>query len=117
MNELLSNPAVQTALVVAIVAGLNAFVAWLKQKFPTQAASIEANWCYLQPIVEYAMQAAKMSLSRGVGNGTPADDIISKAVAEFSASYRKMEGKDATVKEIAAARAEITSAVSRVTGG
>lgn len=117
MNELLANPAVQTALVAVIVVGLNSLVAWLKQKFPTQAARVEANWCYLQPVVDYAMACATGAKANSTGNATLYSNIIAKAVTEFADSYRRLEGKDATDKEIAAARIEIAAAVSRVTGG
>lgn len=117
MNELLSNPAVQAALVLAIVTGLNALVAWLKQKFPTQAASVEANWCYLQPIVAAAMQKAKAAVDKSSFGSSVATGIVSQALVDFVDSYRKFEGKDATAAEINAARAELTSAVERATGG
>ncbi len=114
MNELLSNPAVQTALITVIVIGLQALATWLKQKFPTQAASVEANWCYLQPAVEYALirvQAASVS------GAVPYAAIIAQAVTQFADSYRKLEGKDASTAELNAARTEITAAVSRATTG
>lgn len=117
MNELLSNPAVQTALVLAIVTGLNALVAWLKQKFPTQSARVESNWCYLQPVVEYAMACAKNAAATSGGTAVVLDGIVSRSLAEFSASYRKLEGKDVPAADLVAARNEITAAVLRVTGG
>lgn len=117
MNELLSNPSVQTALVLVIVTGLNALVAWLKQKFPTKSAQIEANWCYLQPVVTAAMTAAQDAMAKPSFGSSVAANIVSKSLSEFCDSYRLLEGKDATAAEIAAARSEIVSAVSRVTGG
>lgn len=117
MNELLANPAVQAALVMAIVVALQCLTAWIKQKFPTQAKLVEDNWCYLQPVVDYAMACATGAKANSTGNATLYSNIVSKAVAEFTASYRKLEGKEATGKEIAAARNEIAAAVARVTGG
>ena len=116
MKELLANEAVQTALVVVIVTGLNALVNWLKQKFPTQKALVEANWCYLQPAVEGAIAAARAAKVQPEWAGT-ISGIVMRSMTEFADSYRKLEGKDATDAEIKAARAEITSAVERVTGG
>lgn len=117
MNELLSNPAVQTALVAVIVIGLNALVAWLKKKFPSAAASVEANWCYLQPVVEIAIARAQAFISNQTGTTSMYSAVIAQALTQFADSYRKLEGKDPTSKELAAAQAEIASAVSRVTTG
>ena len=117
MNELLQNEAVQTALVVVIVTALNALVAWLKMKFPSQSARVEANWCYIQPAVESAMAAAKDAVAKSSFGGNAAAGIVSKALTEFADAYRKLEGKDASAAEIKAARVEIASAVDRVTGG
>jgi hypothetical protein len=117
MNELLSNPAVQTALIAVIVIGLQALVTWLKQKFPTQAASVEANWCYLQPVVEVAMNRAREIVSNQTGTTSMYSAVIAQAVTQFADSYRKLEGKGPTSKELDAAQAEIATAVSRVTTG
>lgn len=117
MNELLSNPTVQTALIAAIVVGLNALVAWFKKTFPTLAASVDSNWCYIQPLVEQAMAKAQYAFSKSTFSFAGITEIIDQSVIEFKDSYRKLEGKDATAKEIEAARAEITAAVARVTGG
>ena len=117
MNELLANPAVQAALVTAIVVGLNAIVAWLKQKFPTQNALVEANWTYLQPVVVAAMSAAREAIIKSSYVPAVGSVIIAKALSEFCDMYRKLEGKDATMAEINAAQTEITAAVARVTGG
>lgn len=115
MKELLANPAVQTALVLAIVTALNAAVAWLKQKFPTSSARVEANWCYLQPVVEAAVAAAKAELAKSEVVPATISNIISKAVDDFAASYKLFEGKDASSAELAAARNEIAATVSRAT--
>ena len=115
MQELLNNPAVQAALVFAIVTALNALVAWLKQKFPTQAALVESNWCYLQPVVSAAIAKAKVSAA-GM-NDTAVSAIITKALADFAESYRTLEGKAASAKELAAARAEIAGAVAKTLEG
>lgn len=112
MNELLQNPVIQTALITAIVACLNALVNWLKKKFPTQAAQVESNWCYLQPVVEAAMAQASEK-----NPGGTAQSILLKGLADFAESYRKLEGKEPTTAEINAAQTEISAAISRVTGG
>ena len=111
MNELLNNPLIQAALVTLIVTGLNALVAWVKQKFPTQTALVEANWCYLQPVVTAAIAKAK---SQAVGiTGTAVGNIIATALDDFSQAYKTLEGKEASVKEISAARIEIANAVAK----
>ena len=117
MNELLSNPAVQTALVLVIVTGLNALVAWLKNKFPTQSARVEANWCYLQPVIIGAIAEAQNAVAKSSFNSSAAVAIATKALTEFADSYRLLEGKTATTAELESAHAEITSAIARVTGG
>ena len=116
MNELLSNPAVQLAAVALIVTALNALVAWIKIKFPTQAALVESNWCYLQPAVEAAIAAGKKASSNGTLTGGVAATIVLSALSDFGASYKKLEGKAATDAEMDAARTEITTALARETG-
>ena len=118
MTELLNNPAIQAALVVVIVTALNALVAWLKKTFPTQAASVEANWCYLQPLVEGAMAAANRAIGSGsVLTGTNVAAIVEDAVTAFKAQYKQLEGKSATSWEIESARNELLKAVARVAVG
>ena len=111
MNELLNNPLIQAALVTLIVTGLNALVAFLKQKFPTQAALVESNWCYLQPVVTAAIAAAK-ERAQGI-TGAVVGNIISKSLDDFSQAYKTLEGKEASAKEIGAARMEIANAVAK----
>ena len=115
MNELLNNPLIQAALVTLIVTGLNALVAFLRQKFPTQAALVEANWCYLQPVVTAAIAAAKAQAT-GI-TGAAVGNIIAKALDDFSVAYKTLEGKDASSKELSAARTEIASAVAKALEG
>ena len=118
MNELLENPLIQAALVTVIVTALNAVVAYIKQKFPTQAALVERTWCYIQPVVTSAVAAAKANASLGAITGTNVGNIIAKALNDFSATYKTLEGKEATAQEINAAQTEITNAVAKaVTGG
>jgi len=117
MNELLANPVIQTAVVLLLVKVITALVDWLKAKFPTQAASVESNWCYLQPVVEAAMKTAQAAMGKSSFSGKAVGDIIAKSLAEFADQYRKLEAKEASDAELAAARNEITAAVERVTGG
>jgi len=115
MNELLNNPLIQAALVTLIVTGLNALVAFLKQRFPTQAALVEANWCYLQPVVTAAIADAK---AQAVGiTGTAVGSIVAKALEDFTQAYKTLEGKEASDKEIGAARIEIANAVAKALEG
>ena len=62
MNQLLQNEAVQAALITLIVVGLNALVAWVKSK--TKGSLVEANWCYLQPIVAAFIKAAQEAVGK-----------------------------------------------------
>ena len=118
MNELLQNQAVQTALVTVIVVALNALVVWLKQKFPTQTALVESNWCYLQPVVDAAITNARTALTTGNGDNTSMNNIIARAFVDFCDSYRKFEATDVVPASVqTAARAEITNAVANVIGG
>lgn len=117
MNELLSHPYVQTALVLVIVTGLNALVAWLKQKFPTQVALVESNWCYLQPLVLAAIVQAKAAGSRANLDGGVGGKILLATLAQFEETYLKLEGKRPTSAELNAARNEITAAINRAVGG
>ena len=117
MNELLQNPAVQTALVALIVIGLNALAAFIKSKFPTQAKLVEANWCYLQPIVSAAMVEAQAEFASGRSTVYTLGLISTRALTAFRDEYARLEGKEPNIAELAAARNEISSAVDRVTYG
>lgn len=114
MEELLSNPAVQAALVVAIVTGLNMLVAWLKSRFPTQVALVDANWCYIQPLVIAVMDKAKAYATRADLDAGAGMKIVLSALAEFEATYQKLENKLPTAAEMNAAREEFTAAINRV---
>lgn len=117
MDGLLSNPVIQTALVALIVTALNALVAFIKQKFPTQAALVEANWCYLQPVVTAAIAEAKKAAVADVVMESAVGSIITKALHDFAESYRTLEGKAASGNELVAARAEIAAAVAKALEG
>ena len=113
MNELLQNSAVQAALVTLIVIVLNALVAFIKQKFPTQAALVESNWCYLQPVVQAAIAEVKKSTGASGISGSTLGLIIAKALDDFAATYKTLEGKDATAAELNAAKTEIAALVAK----
>ena len=115
MNQLLQNEAVQTALITLIVVALNALVAWVKSK--TKGSLVEANWCYLQPIVAAFINAAKDAVGKPETGASAYDNLIAKSLTEFSDQYNLFEGKAPTEAEIAAARAELVAALQRVIGG
>lgn len=115
MEELLNNPLIQAAIVTVIVTAMNAVAALIKQKFPTQAALVESNWCYLQPVVTAAIAAAKAQAA-GI-TGTAVGNIIAKALDDFSQAYKALEGKEASGKELSAARTEIAAAVAKALEG
>ena len=114
MNQLLSNEAVQTALITLIVIGLNALVAWLKAK--TKGSLVESNWCYLQPIVAAFIKAAQEAIGKPDTVIGTYNQIIAKSLVEFADQYNLFEGKAPTEAEIAAARAELVAALQRVLG-
>ena len=114
MQELLNNPAIQTAVVLLVVTALNALVAWIKQKWPNQAALVEKNWCYIQPAIEAAISKAREA-TRNRGSDKFLSAIISEATVTFADKYELLEGKPASDGEIIAARAEITKVVNNVT--
>ena len=118
MQELLSNTAVQAAIAGVIVVLLNTFVAYIKTKFPTQAALVEKNWCYLQPAVEAAIAKAE-ALVKENGKLTAVSSvssIVANGVLQFMDQYAKLEGTAASTAEVAAARAEIVEAVNKIVG-
>ena len=115
MNQLLQNEAVQAALITLIVVALNALVAWVKSK--TKGSLVEANWCYLQPIVAAFIKAAQEAVKKSDTGAAVYNTIISKSLAEFAGQYNLFEGKAPTEAEIAAARAELVAALQRVLGG
>lgn len=112
MNELLSNPTVQAALGMLIIVALQSLTAWLKLKFPTETKLVDSNWCYIQPILDAAINQAAQK-----NPNNPVQSILLRSVTDFVDSYRKLEGKEPTTAEINAARNEIAAAVARVTGG
>ena len=114
MQELLNNPAIQAAVVLVIVTALNALVSVIKQKFPTQAALVEKNWCYLQPVVGAAIDKVSAAIKTNGVAPAFASAIIAESLTKFVDQYRLFEGKDASTAEITAARAEITAAVNKV---
>ena len=114
MEELLKDPSVQTAVVVLIVTAINVLIAYIKQKWPNQAALVEKNWCYIQPAIEAAILKAREA-TRNRGAEAFLSAIISEATVMFADKYELLEGKPASDSEIIAARAEITKAVNNVT--
>lgn len=114
MQELFNNPAIQTAVVTLVVMLLNAAIMLLKQKFPTQAALVEKNWCYLQPVIGAAIDKAAQAVKSNNVAPSYVTAIIAESLAKFADQYRLYEGKDAGVDEITAARAEIAAAVKKV---
>lgn len=115
MQELLKDPSVQTAVVVLIVTAINVLVAYIKQKWPNEAAIIEKNWCYIQPAVEAAIAKAQEAI-RNKASATALSAIISESVTMFADKYKLLEGKQASTAEISAARSEIAKAVDSVKG-
>jgi len=113
--SILQNEAVQTALIALIVIGLNALVAWVKSK--TKGSLVDANWCYLQPIVAAFIRAAQEAVGKPETVIGTYNQIIAKSLAEFADQYNLFEGKAPTEAEIAAARAELVAALQRVLGG
>lgn len=114
MNELLQNEAVQAALITLIVVALNALIAWIKTK--TKGSIIEANWCYLQPVVA-AFIVAVQSVAKDAEDATESYmRIIAKSLAEFTTQYNLLEGKEPTAAEIKAVKAELYSTLQRVLG-
>lgn len=114
MKELLTNDAVQTAIILVIVTALNAAVAWIKAKFPSQTAIVESHWCYLQPAVELAMKAAKEYAEKSALGGGVIVGIAQEALEKFSEDYRKFENAEPTEAVISAARSEIAAAIDKV---
>ena len=115
MNQLLSNEAVQAALITLIVVGLNALVAGVKSK--TKGSLVESNWCYLQPIVAAFINAAKDAVGKPETGASAYGNLIAKSLTEFSDQYNLFEGKAPTEAEISAARKELAAALERVIGG
>lgn len=115
MNELLQNEAVQAALIALIVVGLKALVEFIKSK--TAGSLVDANWCYLQPIVAGFINAAKDAVGKPETGASVYGNLIAKSLTEFADQYNLFEGKAPTEAEIAAARKELAAALERVIGG
>ena len=117
MEQVLSNPLIQAALVALLLVALNAAKVWLQTRFPTQAKLIDENWCYLGPLVKRAIVDTQAELAKGGVAGSAAARIIEKTTDAFAAEYRTLERKEPTSAELSAARAEIAVAVEKVIGG
>lgn len=101
-----------------VVTLLQAATTFIKRRFPSNAALVESNWCYIQPLVDTAIYRAQ---SAAAGTTSIADNvalkILADAVREFKSTYAKFEGKPASVKEIDAVHAEIADVIQRTIRG
>lgn len=113
VTGVLSDPKVQTVVVLFVVAVVQSATSWIKAKFPTQAKLVEDNWCYIQPFAEAALKQSRELLNKSSLSSNAAYDIITKMLDEFVQSYRDMEGKEPTAAVISAARKEIEAVVMK----
>ena len=116
MNQLLSNEAVQTALIALIVVALNALAQWVRSKV-SHTKIVDDYWCYIQPVAEAVRVEIVKSLEGGTLSTTVMGAIVQRALAQFADSFRLNEGKQPTATQIAAVETELVDVAERATGG
>lgn len=114
MEQLLQNPVIQGAIIVFIVASLNALTAWIKAN--TKAEIVDKYWCYLQPIVDGAMDAVHTAARNQATSDNVYKQIVASGVVKWVDDFRKFEGKDPTDRQISAVRTELQNTVKTLTG-
>jgi len=114
MNELLANEAVQTALVVVIVTGLNALAAWVKGL--TKTGIVNEYWSYVQPVADAVMKEVAELARKAQASESAIKAAVSRGVVQFADTYAKHEGAAPTVRQLNAVEAELQDAAGRVFG-
>ena len=116
MNQLLSNEAVQSALIALIVVGLNALAQWVRSKV-SYTKIVDDYWCYIQPLAEAVRGEIVKLLQDGTLSTTVMGAIVQRALAQFADSFRLNEGKQPTATQIAAVETELVDVAERAIGG
>ena len=115
MNELLSNPTVQAALVAVVVVALKALATWINSKV-SYTAQLNEYWCYVHPVIASALDQAQAAVQAGTWGTAVLRDISTKSLVELADTFRKFEGKEISGTLLAAASDEIEKALAKVSG-
>lgn len=112
MDSILSNEAVQSAIIALIVVGLNALAQWVRSKV-SHTKIVDEYWCYIQPVAEIVRAEAVKELKDGTAATSVFSAIVQKGLATWADSFRLNEGREPTVTQIAAVSGELENVVER----
>ena len=115
MNELLSNPTVQAALVAVVVVALKALATWINSKV-SYTAQLNEYWCYVHPVIASALDQAQVAVKAGTWGTVIMRNLAAQSLAELADTFRKFEGKEISGTLLAAASDEIEKALAKVSG-
>lgn len=113
MNELLSNPTVQAALVAVVVVALKALATLINSKV-SYTAQVNEYWCYIQPVIATALDQAQDAVKEGTWGTVTMRDIATRALIEINDAFVKFEGKEPSQTLLAAASDEIEKTLTKV---
>lgn len=116
MDSVLSNEAVQSAIIALIVVALNALAQWVRSKV-SHTKIVDEYWCYIQPVAELVRAEAVEALEDGTAATSVLAAIVQKGLATWADSFRLNENKDPTVTQLAAVAGELESVVERAING
>lgn len=115
MDELLNNAVLQGAIIIMIVAALNGLTAWVKSK--TKSEIIDKYWCYIQPVIDGAIDSAETAAKNKATSPNVYERIIARGVVDYVNQFEKFELKEPTARQKTAVEAEIRQAVTARVGG
>ena len=113
MNQLLNDPNVQAAIVALLVVLFNALAQWVRSKV-SYAKLVDDNWCYIQPLRDWAINEAQASLKAGTWGNAVGREIAIKTLAKLADVYRVNEDKEPSATLLAAVSDEIEKAILKV---
>ena len=115
MNELLSNPTVQAALVAVVVVALKALATWINSKV-SYTAQVNEYWCYIQPVAEAVRDEVLKGLKESQLTTSVLGDIVQRGVVQFIEAYKANEWREPTKHQIDAVTFELEDVADRAMG-
>jgi hypothetical protein len=116
MDSILSNEAVQSAIIALIVVALNALAQWVRSMV-SHTKIVDEYWCYIQPVAEIVREEAVKALKDGTAATSVFAAIVQKGLATWADSFRLNENKDPTGTQLAAVSGELECVVERAING
>ena len=116
MDSILSNEAVQSALIALIVVALNALAQWVRSKV-SMTRIVDDYWCYIQPVAEIVRNEVADALKASTLSSSVLGSIVQRGVVRFVDNYKLNEGKEPTETQVAAVNFELSDVAERVVSG